>query len=257
MFMPGGGGRKCAAASHTSRPVPTLDRISDVAHCAQNFGQNAKLTISLSNTRHGRRAVAEDGRRATNIKPAGIGGRGIEASRHREAVSLSLWRGLSPASFRGREIRPRHDTVAGFRVPRLGWRGNQNKPIRLAITHPVKTPSVSLEGVGRGSWSHTYPDKRLHPSGDHCASRCHSPFTHAAGRLPDDICGLPGPRTKLSSAHNRTQCASAKAPVGDLNNPRQPMRRQSQNWASRLFASGEGWTPFGSSEKGSAVAPSM
>ena len=129
MFMPGGGGRKCAAASHTSRPVPTLDGVSDVAHCAQNFGQNAKLTISLSNTRRGRMAIAEDGRMATNMKPAGIGGRGIEPSRHRQAMSLSRWRGLSPASFRGREIRPGHDTVADSRVFRLGRWGNQNKPV--------------------------------------------------------------------------------------------------------------------------------
>lgn len=49
MFMPGGGGRRCAAASHTSAVAPILDRASDVAHCAQNFDdQNAKLTISLS-----------------------------------------------------------------------------------------------------------------------------------------------------------------------------------------------------------------
>ena len=61
----------CAAASHTSGAVPTLDRASDVAHCAQNFGQNAKLTISLSNTRGGRRAIAEDGRRATKGQVTG------------------------------------------------------------------------------------------------------------------------------------------------------------------------------------------
>jgi len=128
-------------------------RVSDVAHCAQNFGQNAKLTISLSNTRRGRMAIAEDGRMATNMKPAGIGGRGIEPSRHRQDMSLSLWRALSPASFRGREIRPRHDTVADSRVLRLGRWGNQNKPVHLAITHPVSSPSRRLLRSPRGGGS--------------------------------------------------------------------------------------------------------
>ena len=44
---------------------------SRIAH--KILDKNAKLTISLSNTRRGRRAMAEDGRKATNVEPAGIG----------------------------------------------------------------------------------------------------------------------------------------------------------------------------------------
>ena len=228
-------------------------RVSDVAHCAQNFGQNAKLTISLSNTRRGRMAIAEDGRMATNIKPAGIGGRGIEPSRHRQDMSLSLWRALSPASFRGREIRPRHDTVADSRVLRLGRWGNQNKPVHLAITHPVKTPSqLPSRGWVEARGRTRITTKRSHPSGDHCASRCHN-------WLPGD--GLPGRSRAVRAlgqmAQRQHPMRIGKSPVGDLNDARQPMRKQSQNWASRRFVSGEGGTPFGSREKGSAVAPSI
>lgn len=49
MFMPRGCGRKCAAASHTSRRAGPRDTHLSPRHCAQKFSENAKLTISLSN----------------------------------------------------------------------------------------------------------------------------------------------------------------------------------------------------------------
>lgn len=115
----------CAAASHTSATVPTLDRASDVAHCAQNFGQNAKLTISLSNTRSGRRAIAEDGRRTTKGQVTGNRRQGRRSQGKRGLPKMLL-----PSHERRRDGRLFRE------VSCLGRRGNQNK--HPARPHPVK-----------------------------------------------------------------------------------------------------------------------
>lgn len=235
MFMPGGGGRRCAAASHTSGMVPTLDRASDVAHCAQNFGQKAKLTISLSNTRRGRRAIAEDGRRATKGQVTGNRrqGRRVGASESPEDAAS----------------KPRDTTRYGrlfWSLVSGGGATKTNTPRGPFWQRPPSTPPPP-------GWSGlmarvTRRDVYTRPAVAHAQGSLRNQTVRhqhvgwlrqrkGRAQLPLPSCGLSSQQQRVHSWVRwpaiTTQCASAIAPVGALHHTAQPIKNQSQTGTAR------------------------
>lgn len=215
----------CAAASHTSATVPTLDRASDVAHCAQNFG---KCEIDDISVQYPKRPKGDCRRREKDDE--GSSHRGSEAGASKPGQARSP----EDAASKPRETTRRPPVQGG-----LSSREEGQPKQTPRETHPVKatlTVSMFLPPVGQRpfTWvtqqnvSYTRPtaalvqgslrNQTVHPS------PCGLPTTKEKGWLScpslSGLCGLQ--RLNNECAHwvrwpgITTQCADAIAHVGAL-----------------------------------------